>query len=686
MGHNEVHAEQIHGTIVQAERIDRVVVGPVDPATYPPLIDWWRLPKITPGLADLLIAQREAVDTLPYRLLGVRRPELAKVYVQQRIREGGDRQLSVAEALNQGGHVVILGEPGAGKSTLGHMYVQRICDHWLGAEAASPPLDEPFLAVRVPARALAEDRSWSESIAAGVRDAVGRLLTSPPDPALFAHSAFGARWLVFIDGLDEIANRQVRGQVIHAITSQMRRSEHYRIVVTTRPLSEKEMEPFKEVGAESYTIQPFREQDLDEFAGAWFRAQDPLTAQTRAADFVRQVRDRKLRDLVRNPLLATIAAIAHTLEPHRELPRSVASLYQRFMDYLLTDEASGRRTRDELRRTLADKPDRLALAIWMDDHRVEIIERAAVGHVGIGGSALPAAVAWIAANRTERPPGWEQDLRALLSSSGVFARDDDDLSFSHQSFAEFLAARHLARDIGPDFSSMDVWIAKGLLEASQGYAVFAFVLWGAQGNDIAKVFHRLLDKDHDSVLLAGRLLAEDIPVARDLAAEVVQRLVHLLLISGLSGSREAEKIREVLIGIGAHRDLVLDRVVRIRDDIDLSTKSRIEAAVVAGALADREAAVRWLLDRIEEGEPDDHHRVVEGLIRLGARDLVEEPLMRLARGVGDGLHDCHRHRHRVGERRLRGRDACTSTGGDGAASRRPARAGRADRHTRWIGD
>ncbi|WP_026421102.1 NACHT domain-containing protein [Actinokineospora inagensis] len=652
--HNEISGGQFGGPVVQARRIGRIVVnaGPVDPAEYPPLAGWGALPEITPALADLLEAQREAVDTLPYRLLGVRRPELAKVYVQQRIRarddagvgedgrgsgEGAERPLSAGEALDRGGHLIVMGEPGAGKSTLGHMYVQQICDCWLGVEGAQPPLTEPVLPLRVPARALAADRTWSELLADGVRDTVGRLLTSAPDPALFSRRAFGARWLVFIDGLDEIADGATREQVIRAITIRMRRSEHYRMVVTTRPLPNTEMAPFDQVGAHAYTIQPFGAPELDEFATAWFRAQNALTARDRAAEFVRQVGDGRLRELVRNPLLATITAIAHTLEPHRELPRSTASLYQRFMDYLLTDDTSGRRTRDELRRTLEHSPDRLALATWVDDHRVDLIEALAVVRLDTDTPLFDAARDWVLAAQTGEPPsGWEEDMRALLTSSGVFVRTEETLRFSHQSFAEFLAARSHARAIGPEFTDMDDWIARGLLPVRQNHALFTFLLWGLRGNELGLVLRRLLERGTDHVLLAGKLLTGDLPVDAHVATEIIDRLVDALVVAGAvlaDPDTAMRRVRDVLSTVGVHREIVLRRVARVRDNADLLPNTRVEAATTIGLLDDRVAAADWLTEFATDVEPDVLVWIADGINSLTADSgrRIERLVSRLAR-------------------------------------------------------
>ena len=85
--------------------------------------------------------------------------------------------------------------------------------------------------LRIPARALAADSAWSELLAAGTREALGRLLAERPRPELFARRALGARWLVFIDGLDEIAEPETRAQVISAIAHQIRRNTEHQLVI-----------------------------------------------------------------------------------------------------------------------------------------------------------------------------------------------------------------------------------------------------------------------------------------------------------------------------------------------------------------------------------------------------------------------------------------------------------------------
>lgn len=389
----------------------------------PPIKLWPEIPLPGPALHNVLEGLAEAVEELPYRLLGIVPPPLSVVYVRQKLRQspgsiGGnaqrnrDRQdprdespeasgmdgpLSVAEALNRSEHLLITGEPGAGKSTLGHHLVSRLARIWLRQEsAAEPPLAEPVVPVRVSARALAGDGPWSVLLAGAICTALGPYLITEPTPQLFARRAQGARWLVVVDGLDEILDRPTRASVIRALGRHARSGSDYRFVITTRPLPEEELAPLKAGHIGQCQLEPFERGELGLFAGRWFTAQDPVTADGRAEDFLRQVTDGRLRELVRNPLLATITAVVYTREPTRPLPANRVDLYQRFYEYLVTDEQASRRmTPAELRRFRDTDPARYRLAEWIHTQRVALIDFLAKERLATDASLTDAATAWV---------------------------------------------------------------------------------------------------------------------------------------------------------------------------------------------------------------------------------------------------------------------------------------------------
>lgn len=625
--HNEVTNSTVHGDVFQVQHADTLNVYGTD-VPHPPLTSWQDRPRLTPELEDLLHVQRDAAETLPYRLLGVRQPELTRVYVQQSVRdtEQQGRPLPIGDALARSNHLLVTGEPGAGKSTLGQMYVQRLATEWLDP-SADPPLPEPVMPLRIPAKALADDLPWSELLANAVRD---RRLNATLRPELFARRALGARWLVFVDGLDEIAEPERRDSVIGALASRMRRGGEHRLVITTRPLPPDELQKLAGL-VDSFTIQPFGPVELQDFASAWFRAQNPTNAKDRATEFVSQVHDGRLRELVRNPLLATIAAIANTLEPHRRLPHNRADLYERFISYLLDDKASGRNTLSELRKAHADEPARVEQIEWLYERRKDLVEQLAVKRLESELPLLDIASDW----DHEAPP---EDVLAVLSSTGLFVYGEAGLRFLHHSFAEYLAARVRSATLPADFPNLDDWVEQGTQPARENSVLFTFVLWGRKpGHDLDLVIERLLEGGVEHALLAGRLLAEDVSITPGRASEVVDRLVELLLANGVreipwEGARE---IGRVLAGLDnkAVSHLLIPRLRDLRDNDDLPDVVRIGCAVTLGHLESPEQAAAWLREYANVRRPQALAAVAAGLAEIlphGA-DLAEELLLRLVR-------------------------------------------------------
>ncbi|MFB8247531.1 NACHT domain-containing protein [Streptomyces sp. NPDC055952] len=527
----------------------------------PAVTTWAEIPRPELALRNVLDALTSAVEQLPYRLLGIAPPPLSAVYVRQHLRRGSaeadttsdkirDREearhdrgepagaevpVTVAEALNRSEHLLITGEAGAGKSTLGHQLIRQLSQIWLRREsAANPPLSEPVVPLRVSARSLIGEGSWSTVLAEATRRALGPYLVTEPSQHLFAGRIHGARWLIVVDGLDEILDRPTRASIIRAIGQHTRPGGDYRFVITSRPLPDEELAPLRGGHIGICRIEPFKEEELKLFADRWFTAQDPITAQNRAAQFIRQVEDSRLKDLVRNPLLATIAALADTREPTRALPTNRVDLYQRFYEYLVTDEeASGRATLAELRRLREEQPSRYRLFEWIHSRRTEIIDAMAEERLTTETPLPEVAYTWVRHNvpqEIELSPGWEKDFDRLLIDTGLFVYESSGVRFLHHTFAEFIAARTYAAKIPASFPNMEEWISRGVQETQRNFALLAMVLWGrVQGNDVALVLTRLIDGDTQRAMLAGRLLAEsDAP--EDLASRaVVDRLINLAL-------------------------------------------------------------------------------------------------------------------------------------------------------------
>lgn len=617
------------------EAVDRAAAARQD-AEAPRLTSWTQLPVPTLAVRNLVEAQSKAVERLPYAMLGVEEPPLSALYVRQQIRAAGtgapddsrsgggetgqhlpeaerdgkpqnvpDSVLPVPDALARHEHLLLTGEPGAGKSTLSSHLAWTLARVWLREETAlEAPLDEPVVPVRIAARSLVgRSGAWSGVLCEAVRLSLGNSLVTEPDRALFAGRPEGARWLVMVDGLDEIADRDARTDVIRTLAQHARTGSDYRFVVTTRPLPEAELAPLRGSLVGAYRIEEFGPGELRDFAGKWFAAQhaddgdDGERARAAADRFLKETEDSRLHELVRNPLLATLAAVNATVEPARPLPTSRLSLYQHFCDRLLTRGMSDARARADVRRRYQDDPERCALHLWLHAHQRELL--GALGRCRVEGetSLRERALEWVTEQEGPLLVGGESEVREFLQGTGLLFGGEDDLRFLHHSFAEFIAAEAYAREIPPGFPDVEDWVRRAFKGDERTLAIFVFCLWSQRPEcEADSIAARLLGGaggGHERVLLAGTLMAEGVWLSDGNRAAVLTGLEAI----GRNALDASDKDRafEALGALGQQPD-VLRRLERIAIAEHLGPMLRLRAVEAYSRAGEPETAERLLRD------------------------------------------------------------------------------------------
>jgi hypothetical protein len=646
------------------EARDRATLA-AERAQVPRVTSWAKIPLPSLALHDLLEAQCASVERLPYELLDVEEPPLSSVYGRQqmRVRMATDRSerenaavakpaaeefpaliepraaVSVLTALEQHTHLLVTGEPGAGKSTMSSYLARSLSRLWLREDSVvDAPITEPVVPLRVSARSLNSSGSWSAVLAEAARHSFGRNLREDPGPGLFAGRVQGARWLVLVDGLDEIPDPQLRRGVIRSVAQHARPDSDYRFVVTTRALPESELAPLRTAAVGSYVIEPFGRPELEEFATKWFTAQQVPSPAAETDRFLRETSDGRLRELVRNPLLATLAAVSAVKEPDRSLPASRISLYERFFSYLAGDRSGNRNPLAQLRRHHEDNPELLACVRWLHRSRSEVLGVLARRRMESQDKLWQVAVEWV---RDHVPDditlvdGWEDHLWEELVGTGLLVARERELRFLHQSFAEFLSAKSHAETIGDDFDELDTWIRRGLREAERTFALFTFAMWAAQpGHDIGAVLDRLLPSLYpDHLLFAGRLMAEGVSVPDNIAIRVIDRL--FLLARNLDDSNSwAGEGFEVLGALFDYR-AVPARLDALAGDTNVRWSRRVSALEAFERLRGGERAQLLLAELLPSVYGQSLHQCARIAVRLGqaaiemvkrrALQMVEEP-------------------------------------------------------------
>jgi NACHT domain len=261
----------------------------------------------------------------------------------------------VPEAISEpgAGRVVLLGDPGAGKSTLGrYLMLALAIQDSSGYGPADPAIPAgPALAGALPLlvelRTFASLR-WRDHTFLDLIDHLHRTENlGMPRPVLEPYLRQGGRALIVFDGLDEIFDPAVREQVTRQIEAFAGRYPQVRVIVTSRVVGYRRA-MLDAAGFTHWMLQDLDAVQVRSFTSAWYAASCPDDPAEGA-----RLRDRLLRavedsaavgELAGNPMLLTILAI---IGRRQELPRERRLVYEHAVMVLIEHwDATGKHLHD----------------------------------------------------------------------------------------------------------------------------------------------------------------------------------------------------------------------------------------------------------------------------------------------------------------------------------------------------
>ena len=470
--------------------------------------------------------------------------------------------------------VVVQGDPGSGKST----FAQFV--HHAVATSDADAVGEGAAAC-VPIRARAAEFGEALQNAPSTRFESFLLDREVSYRPALERALLSGRALVVLDGLDEVTDPGVRQDVKRAVESFVADPLYAenRLVITSRVVG---YQRDGQVGAFPHvTVQPFSDDQIRACVRAWSlslsaanpdrdpdaHAQDLLDAIYGTTGVLR---------LARNPLLLTIIVLLH--QQGRSLPDNRAHLYDVAVRTLLNTWPSAQR---------GVRLDEHFLREWLAPVAREIVahgDAATISEAELKRLLVQSMLGLKAVTETEAMDETDRLLRDVEEHTGLLVPKGTDpdgrevYGFSHLTFAEYLAAYDLSRDL--DDGTLDV----PALARDPDRREILLLLAGLLGNESRRragaLVQRLRQVDeaspadaflHTGTRAAASVLADGVAALPDVVRQVCADLVRLFLQSPLPSLRQL-----------------------VRSALEELATTEYAGALVRAALAEAEGPEHWL--------------------------------------------------------------------------------------------
>lgn len=359
--------------------------------------------------------------------------------------------VSGLDAIAQHSHLIILGQPGAGKTT----FLQSIARKCIRGQ-----LQPSRIPVFLRLKNFAEEQQEIENyeLFEGI---LGQFQDLEINRDTLQEICDEGRLLLLLDGLDELPQNQGEA-IIKEIGKFCETYYKNQVIITCRPVAYRYQ--FRDFTA--VEIADFNNSQVAQFVKSWFKtvAQNPASqAQQLSQEFLDQLQqpqNRQIRELASTPILLNLTCLI--FQSKKSFPTLRVKLYEQGLDILLVrwDESRGiHRANIYQKLSLPLKVKLLSkLAAKMFEHEEYFLEQ---NQIKIYISDCLKAIG--ATDKTQEELEHESEivLKSIESQHGLLIEQARGIySFSHLSFQEYLTSREIVANPAQKFPELIKKIAE----------------------------------------------------------------------------------------------------------------------------------------------------------------------------------------------------------------------------------
>lgn len=406
------------------------------------------------------------ISILPTTLAGVKsgtlhRIELDQVYITLNVSRGEDigRLLSLEDMLCKHQRMIILGDPGAGKSTMMQYAALQAAFQLMGKPSTSDySLNRLPILIRLNKFADIDQWEKGKDLLAAIIGEVENNSRQKIPPDYLENQLKQGKCLVLLDAFDELASDRARRLLAEKVKNFIAAFPDNQCIVTSRITGYSNQ--LADAGFETpFTIQKLSQEHISTFIGKWYEnlaalqvrsegldqyATESLLAeyQEKAGNLVHVVlQNPGIRELAINPMLLSLIALVHFVK--YKLPEQRHRLYQECVDILIEQWDSKKDVKFSLldRLDIQEKKRILQrLAFYLHDQKIKSVPKTVLLQEALPSACQDICGEKIKESEIEKLLTLIQERTGLLVEKGFNEQGETELSFSHLTFQEYLTS------------------------------------------------------------------------------------------------------------------------------------------------------------------------------------------------------------------------------------------------------